>query len=336
MNTEHNTLQDGPGANESGPANGKYHDMLPFVRRLLAASVFKRTAADFLRTPGFIPAVWPLGPTLLYIAVVAAGVWAAIFLGLLASLSGNLLMAAAVPGVIVVVEFILVPLIRFPAYLSRSVAAMRGFVANDRKAVDSFHLHATNWVWRDWAVLGILLACFIAKIAVLYQFGSYTPAAMLAANYIVAVADIAAHIGGVTSKVPYYALARFINMVHRRRRLAETAQYLEENGKGEAGALPYRYYEFESELNLREDEVDGTQLRRKGNIFEVRSPGTIDDGDRAAFLHRQGNCLNQTTLARALATIQLSQLDAPEMRIGNALPPTLPPPVQAMPNAAIA
>lgn len=319
MNTSTITPSFDPEGIESGSAHWKYHELHPFVRRLLAASVSRVTAAVFLRLPNFFPVVWPLGPVLLYLLILAAGLWAAVFLGVLTSLSGNALMAVAVPGVIVIVEFIAVPILKFQSLLGKSVSSMRAFIAGDRQAKDAFHHEAHAMGFREWIVLIILIGCFLGKAYILLMFGTFQPTALLAANWIVAIVDFGAHLSGVTSKVPYFSLARTINWFHRRIRLSRGAKAAVGGGKNKLGALADRKFEFESPVALRDDEVDGHILRRRHDgKYDLLAPGTLDDSDRASFLNRQGNELSEATLARALAAVQLKQLDAAEQRSGRA------------------
>ena len=305
-------------------------------------------SASFLRLPNFYPVNWALGAALLYIGLIGAGLYSALFLRMLAALSGNMLMAVAVPGVILIVEFVLVPILKFPSLLGKSCAAMRAFLAEDRMAAEAWSHEARAWSLRDWLVLLMLTASFLIKAYVLTAFGTFQPEGLMLANWIIAIADFAAHLSGVTSKIPYYGMAQLIDWRHHRNRLSKVARIGEESGSNALGSLAYREFEFESPVTLRDDEVDGHILEHKPDTMKwiFRAPGTLDDGDRAAFLHRQGDALNQATLARALAKIQLDLLDAPEMRPGSGpagpaptpvskpLSPTAPPSATAIPIAA--
>lgn len=315
-------LQIGPGATVSGPnkKNRRFHDKQPFVRRLMAASAFRvLSAASFLRLPAFFPDRWPLGPALLYIFVFAAGIYAALFLGLLTSLSGNTVMAIAIPTVFVLIEFVFVPIIKFPSFLGKSVAAMRAFLALDPQAAEAFDQEAHGWGLRDWLAAIIVIACFAAKAYVLVSFGTFQPAGLLLFNWTVAIADLAAHLAGLTSKVPYYALARVIDYFDRRRRLKHGAKWAETNGVDQLGALEGSQSEFESDIELTDDEVDGHTLEHVvgTNDYLFTANGTVDDRDRASLIARQTKDVKQAVFAREIARVQLKQLDAPEMRTGN-------------------
>lgn len=333
-----------PGATASGlnaPSNQKYHDQTTLTRRLGVASAGKKLWAAVQRVPHFYPAEWPLGGVVLYLALIGAGVYSGIILSLLMALSGNPLLAIGGPVLISALEFIVVPGIKYHSLRDKQVALMKSFVAEDRAARDAATHAATAWNFKDWLVLVILLLCLAGKAIVLIYFGAYQPQALLATNWSIALLDFTFHLAGTTTRVPCFIGARFTDWLHLRRRRSRGYAVMGKDGKPVLGSLSFREFPFTTAVPIRFGEVDGHIISHvgsdeKGHHYLLKSPGTLDDSDRAAFLNCQPNHLAQTELARSLARVQLELLTAPEMRsFHEQEPPDLPPIVHAVPAAPI-
>lgn len=311
-----------PAATASGlnlPNNGKYHDQTTLTRRLTVASAGKKLWAAIQRVPHFYPNEWPLGAVVLYLALIGAGIYSGIILSVLMALSGNPLLAVGGPLLISALEFIVVPGVKYHSLRDKQVALMKAFVAEDRAARDAATHAATSWNLKDWVVLLILLLCLAGKAVVLVWFGSYQPQALLAANWSIAVLDFTFHLAGTTTRVPCFIGARLTDWLHLRRRRSRGYADMGHGGKPMLGAMPFREFPFSTVIPIRCGEVDGhvilhTGSDDQGHHYLLKSPGTLDDSDRAAFLNCQPNHLAQTELARALARVQLELLTAPEMR----------------------
>ncbi len=322
-----------PAATASGlnhPNNGKYHEMSKLTKLLLVGSSGRKLWAGIQRVPDFYPIEWPLGALILYLALIAAGIYSGAILSALMSISGNPLLAVGWPLVICAVEFIVLPCVKGFSLVEKQVALMNAFVGEDRFARDSASMKATSWNFKDWTVLLLLILCLVSKAVVLVWFGSYQPQALLVANWSIAVLDFTLHLAGTTTRVPCFIGARLTDRLHLRRRRSRGYAEMGKDGKPMLGAMPFREFSFSTVIPIRCGEVDGhvilhTGSDDQGHHYLLKSPGTLDDSDRAAFLNCQPNHLAQTELARALARVQLELLTAPEMRTFHELESTEPP-----------
>lgn len=301
------------------PTNQKYHDQSPLTRWLLVASAWTKLAGPAQRVPNFYPAHWPLGALFWYLVLIVAGIYSGLILWLLTRLSGNALLAVGTPVLIAVLEFLVVPALKYPSLRNKTVANMKAFVAEDRAARESAAQAATAWTLRDWLALLILVLCFVAKVLVLLNFGAYAPPAVLAWNYSIAIFDFACHAGGLTTRVPCFLAARFTDWMHLRNRRTKGYTTLTEDGKEELGSLPCREFPFTTPVPISFGTVDGHTIEflghdERGFDYRLLAAGTLDDTDREAFLNCQPNKSAQSELATALARIQLELLTAPEMR----------------------
>lgn len=313
------TLLTGPGANVNGPSNQKYHDQTAFTRGLWVASARKKLRAAMLRVPDFYMREWPAGAMILYLSLIAGGLYSGFILWSLTSLSGNMLLAVAAPALIAALEFILVPIIKYGSLRDKQIATMKAFVAENRPAQDAASHAATAWGWRDYIVFIILIICFLAKAMVLLSFGTYQPTALLAANWSIAGLDLVFHMGGLSTRVPCFAGSRLSDWLHLRKRRRDGYKVMGDEGAPMLSTLSFREFPFTTGVEVRTGEVGGHQLshvesNQNGHHYVLYSPGTLDDSDRAGFLNCQANSLAQTALARALARIQLEQLTQPEMK----------------------
>ena len=323
----------------SGPADFSYHDLCPFVRQLFAAAIFRGSSA-VTRIPGMYKLSWPVGPVLLYTTLLGAGVWAALFLAALTANNDDTAWMSAVPLALFLMEFLAVPVIKFQPCLGKTAAAVRAFTATNRKAEDSFNFKVNAWGPKEYFVCLLLLASATVKVGLLINYGVYLPVALLLGNYAVVAAEFAAHMGGVTSKVPFFVLGKLINSIHQRFRLSEAAAQAEAHGNSELTPLGIRIFPFDSEVVIPEDGVGGHEVRSLGDgHYEVHAAGTITDEERDTFLYRTKNFHSRMALARALAAAQLEQLHAAEMRPGRVakpqVVPTSPSPVADEPLAEI-
>jgi outer membrane protein OmpA-like peptidoglycan-associated protein len=261
-----------------------------------------------------------MGAIIAYIALLTAGIYGAVILGMLTSLAGNQLLAVATPSASFVIEFILIPwLLKYASRRDKKIAEMKSFVAEDRHARDSFDHLASSWGWGDWLVLIILIHCFAAKAMILITFGVYQPVGLLIFNWAIAAVDFCLHLSGLTTRVPCFIGSRISDAVHLSKRLNDTANSAGKDGTLICGALVPREYPFVTTALLRTGVVDGHELLYvrsddQGHHYLLRSPGTLDDADRSGFLNSQANHAAQADLARALARIQLEQLTADPMR----------------------
>lgn len=303
----------------NSPSNQKYHDQTRLTRELLVAAAGKKGWASIQRIPLFYPSEWPIGSVILYVALLAAGCYSGFILSLLTGLSGNVLLAIAAPVLISCLEFIVVPGIKYHSLRDKQIAMMKAFVAQDRAARDSASHAASAWNLKDWLVLIILVVCLLAKAVVLIYFGAYQPQALLATNWSIALLDFAFHLFGITTRVPCFVGSRLIDRLHLRRRRAAGYRAMGDGGVPTLGSLTFREFRFTTTLPIRFGEIDGHVIGHiasdeNGHHYLLKSPGTLDDSVRDAFLNIQPDHIAQTELARALARVQLELLTAPEMR----------------------
>lgn len=334
MTTNHeNKLQSGSGAISEpqtqtqtaqpstlgAPANRKYHDQDPLTRNLLAASAGEKDISTTGRAPNFYPAEWPVGAVILYLVLLVAGIYSGVILWTLTSLSGNPLLAVVAPGLIGIVEFVVIAGIKYRSLRDKQIAQMKAFVAEDRAARDAALHAATAWCFKDWLVLVILLVCFAAKAFVLIEFGAFQPLALLATNWTIALLDLCFHLAGTTTRVPCFVGSRLVDRVHLSRRHSKGYGVMGADGKSALGSLVERPFQFISAVPLWTGEVDGhrivhTGTNAAGHHHSIYCAGTLDDSDRAAFLQYQPSNAAKDELARALARVQLELLMVPEMR----------------------
>ncbi len=317
MQNDNINLPTGPGGSSSGPQDGSYHETHAMTRRLRAASAGRPPAASSLPVPPFYPVEWPSG-ILTYFAVLA--IYSATILGLLASRSGSLWMAVAAPAAISLTELGLVPwLLKYSSLLSRQIAGMRGFIAEDRQARESFSHVARVWGGRDWLAFGVLLGCFFGKALILLTFGAFQPMALLAINWVIATVELAKGCDALTTTAPCFLISCVADSWHLHKRLRAGAKLAGSDGLSKLGVLPFRQYPFITAVMLCVGRTGGHELvfvKQDGLGFHyiLFAAGTLDDVDRASFLNCQPNQIAQLALARALGAVQLEQLNADPTR----------------------
>jgi hypothetical protein len=196
---------------------------------------------------------------------------------------------------------------------------MRAFIAEDRQTRDSFAHVASVWNIRDWLALVILVGCFAGKAILLINFGAYQPAALLALNWAIATVEFCLGLDALTTRVPAFLSACLFDFWHLRKRLRDGARYAGNNGVSKLGTLPFKEFPFVTAVMLRTGQTGGHELVLRGRdgdaySYVLYAAGTVDDADRASFLHCQPDHLAQAALARALGAIQLEQLNSDPTR----------------------
>jgi|GEM_PF-2280451 len=213
------------------------------------------------------------------------------------------------PALVLLVEYWVIPMLKYPVLRDARFHQLKAFVAEDLHA-KAAHLHQSKrWRLNDLLILGIVLGLFIFKAGLLVNYGSIQGAIIVLGNWFVAFAGVGIHLHGLISRVACHYRAHRIAARERAKRLSADAHELLSTGGRELGDLVEARFPIPCSVPLRTGVVDGHRLEDDGKGgWVLICKGVFDDGDRATLVHFQESLEAQQQLARALVAVQIEQL----------------------------
>jgi hypothetical protein len=283
------------------------------VRRLRVASAPPTAQAGHIPLPSCFPVEAPRAAinirNMLFLGELASS--AVIVSGMLLNgdLGWMLLAPALVLVLVLLVEYKVIPMLKYPVLRDARINDLKAHVAKDLHAKAALQHEAKRWRWNDGVIFLIVLVLFLLKAGLLLSYGSVQGAIVFLLNWFVAFAGVGIHLHGLISRVACHYRARKLESRERSKRLSADARELWNTGSGELGDLVEARFPIECSEPLVTGQVDGHRLELDGSgQYALICKGIFDDGDRDSLIHHQKTLTAQQQLAKALVAVQIEML----------------------------
>jgi hypothetical protein len=242
------------------------------VRRLRVASAPPTAQAGQIPLPSCFPVEAPRAAinirNMLFLGELASS--AVIVSGML--LNGDLGWMLLAPALVLLVEYKVIPMLKYPVLRDARINDLKAHVAKDLHAKAALQHEAKRWRWNDGVIFLIVLHGLISRVACHYR-------------------------------------ARKLESRERSKRLSADARELWNTGSGELGDLVEARFPIECSEPLVTGQVDGHRLEVDGSgQYALICKGIFDDGDRDSLIHHQKTLAAQQQLAKALVAVQIEML----------------------------